>query len=188
MASPSHLKLAGVPRSLIHIQEHLQAIQVQIYHILRLSTSFVSVSAKISSLESVRARCCVLWLVLEWTNKYFGAPAPWSIWWLADMSSTLRLGVEQWRQPCTGDVKTPSPLWASFLVESEIKVTVIVFTEETWLPWSNTLRECFNNVDLVVPLWLTEPRDKSSCREFASTHPLFIFPHFIFAICVSLHF
>ena len=28
-------------------------------------------------------------------------------------------------------------------------------------------------------LCLTEPRDKSSCREFASSHPLFIFPHFI---------
>ena len=30
-----------------------------------------------------------------------------------------------------GDVETPSPLWASSLVESGIKVTVIVFTEET---------------------------------------------------------
>ena len=54
---PDHLKLAGVPRSLIHIQEHLQAIQVQIDQILGLSTSFVSVSARISSLESVRAMC-----------------------------------------------------------------------------------------------------------------------------------
>jgi len=62
---PGHLKLAGVSRSLIHIQEHLQAIQVQIDQILRLSTSFVSVSSRISSLESVRARCCALWLVQE---------------------------------------------------------------------------------------------------------------------------
>jgi len=66
-----HLKLAGVSRSLVHIQEHLQAIQVQIDQILRLSTSFVSVSARISSLESVIARCCVLWLVLEWTTLIF---------------------------------------------------------------------------------------------------------------------
>jgi len=65
MCSPSHLKLSGVPRSLIHIQEHLQAIQVQIDQILKLSTSFVSVCARISSLKSVRARCCTLWLVLE---------------------------------------------------------------------------------------------------------------------------
>ena len=62
---PDHLKLAGVPRSLIHIQEHLQAIQEQIDQIFRLSTNFVSVGARISSLESVRARCCALWLVLE---------------------------------------------------------------------------------------------------------------------------
>ena len=44
---------------------------------------------------------------------------------------------------------------------------------------SNTLRECFNNVDVGAPLWQSEPRDKSSCREFASSHPLFKLPHFI---------
>ena len=31
---PGHLKIAGVPRHLIHIQEHLQAIQELIDHIL----------------------------------------------------------------------------------------------------------------------------------------------------------
>ena len=36
---------------------------------------------------------------------------------------------------------------------------------------SNTLREYFNNVDVGAPLWQSEPRDKSSCREFASSHP-----------------
>ena len=46
------------------------------------------------------------------------------------------------------------------LVEPGAKVTVIVFTEETWWPSSNTLSECYNNVDVGVPLWLTEPRDK----------------------------
>ena len=65
MCSPSHLKLAEVPRHHTHIQEHLQAIQEQIDQIFILSTSFVSVSARISFLESVRARCCALWLVLE---------------------------------------------------------------------------------------------------------------------------
>ena len=29
---------------------------------------------------------------------------------------------------------------------------------------SNTLCECFNNMDVGVALWLTEPRDKSSCQ------------------------
>ena len=38
-------------------------------------------------------------------------------------------------------------------------------------PGSDTLRECFNNVDVGAPLWQSEPRDKSSCREFASSHP-----------------
>ena len=54
----------------------------------------------------------------------------------------------------------PHPLWRNSLVELGAKVTVIVFTEETWWPSSNTLSECYNNVDVGVPLWLTEPRDK----------------------------
>ena len=49
MASPGHFGVAGVPKIFIHIQEHLEAIQVQIDQILRLSKSFVSVSARISS-------------------------------------------------------------------------------------------------------------------------------------------
>ena len=36
---------------------------------------------------------------------------------------------------------------------------------------SNTLSECFNNMDVGVPLWLTEPRDKHPRREFASLYP-----------------
>ena len=66
------------------------------------------------------------------------------------------------------------------------KVTVIVFTEETWWPSSNTLSECYNNVDVGVLLWLTEPRDKHPRQEFASPIPLFKLPHFILATCVSL--
>ena len=51
-------------------------------------------------------------------------------------------------------------------MEPGIKVTVdSVSSEETWLPRSNTLCECFNNVDVGVSLWLTEPRDKSSCHK-----------------------
>ena len=56
----------------------------------------------------------------------------------------------------------PHPLWRSSLVEPGVKVTVIVFTEET----------CgYNNVDVGVPLWLTEPRDKHPRQEFAISYP-----------------
>ena len=53
---------------------------------------------------------------------------------------------------------------------------------------SNTLRESFDNVDVSVPLWLTEPQDKSSSREFASSHTAFMFPHFILAIFMCHYF
>ena len=43
---------------------------------------------------------------------------------------TFWLGVERRRQLCALDVETPNASWASSLVESGIKVTVIVFTEE----------------------------------------------------------
>ena len=56
-------------------------------------------------------------------------------------------------------------------MEPGAKVTVIVFTEETWWPSSNTLSECYNNVDVGVPLWLTEPRDKHPRQEFAISYP-----------------
>ena len=50
---------------------------------------------------------------------------------------------------------------------------------------SNTLRECFNNMDVGAPLWQSEPRDKSLCREFASSHPSFKLPHlFLQLVCL----
>ena len=67
----------------------------------------------------------------------------------------------------------PHPLWRSSLVEPGAKVTVIVFTEETWWPSSNTLSECYNNVDVCVYLWLTEPRDKHPRQEFAISYSAF---------------
>ena len=70
-----------------------------------------------------------------------------------------------------GGRRDPHPLWRSFLVEPGAKVTVIVFTEETWWPSSNTLSECYNNMDVGVPLWLTEPRDKHPRQEFAFSYP-----------------
>ena len=56
-------------------------------------------------------------------------------------------------------------------MEPEIKVTVLKSAEETWFPRSDTLSECFNNVDVGVPLWLTEPRNKHPHQEFASSYP-----------------
>jgi len=65
----------------------------------------------------------------------------------------------------------PHPLWRSSLVEPGAKVIVIVFTEETWWPSNNTLSECYNNMDVGVPLWLTEPQDKYPRQEFAFSNP-----------------
>ena len=56
-------------------------------------------------------------------------------------------------------------------MEPRAKVTVIVFTEETWWPSSNNLSECYNNVDVDVTLWLTEPRDKHPRQEFDIFYP-----------------
>ena len=55
-------------------------------------------------------------------------------------------------------------------MEPGAKVTVIVSTEETWWPSSNTLSECYNNVDVGVPLRLTKPRDKHPRQEFAYSY------------------
>ena len=72
-------------------------------------------------------------------------------------------------------------------MEPGIKVTVdSVSSEETWLPRSNSLCECFNNVDVGVPLWLTELRDKHPRREFASSYPaLYVFARFL--VCLYFH-
>ena len=91
--------------------------------------------------------------------------------WLAGTSSTLRLDVERRGQALCGGYGDPLSWWRSSLVEPGIKVTVgLVSSKETWLPRSNTLCECFNNVDVGMPLWLTEPPYKSSCHK--SLHSL----------------
>ena len=80
----------------------------------------------------------------------------------------------------------PPSFVEKLLSGTRAKVTVIVFTEETWWPSSNTLSECYNNVDVGVPLWLTEPRDKPRVKSLLSHIPLTKLPHFIIAICVTL--
>ena len=130
MSSPGHLKFAGDLRHPTHTQEHLQAIQVHIDQIFRLSTSFVSVSARISSLEECESKvlCLVAGSRVNHTcisvRRPLGAlmarrhvndpPA-----WCGAASTTLCGG----RRPL---LRGQAPL-----VESRIKVTVIVFTEET---------------------------------------------------------
>ena len=73
-------------------------------------------------------------------------------------------------------------------MEPGAKVTVIVFTEKTWWPSSNTLSECYNNVDVGVPLWLTEPRDKHPRREFASSYPALYVSALFTSFFVCLYF
>ena len=73
-------------------------------------------------------------------------------------------------------------------MEPRAKVTVIVLTEETWLLSSNTLSECYNNVDVGVPLWLTEPQDKHPRQELASSYPALYVSAFYTSSLVCLYF
>ena len=111
----------------------------------------------------------MLWFSSE-PKQELGAPAPWSFEARRQRHQSSDL-VWSGDDTLCGGRGDPHPLWRSSLVEPGAKVTVIVFTEETWWPSSNTLSECYNNVDVGAPLWQSEPRDKSSCREFASSHP-----------------
>ena len=63
--TPAILRLLETRETPYTLKNISKPTQVHIDQILRLSTSFVSDSARISFLESVRARCCALWLVLE---------------------------------------------------------------------------------------------------------------------------
>jgi len=111
----------------------------------------------------------VLWFYSE-PKEELGVPAPWSVKFAGNV-----IDPPTWCGAATtslcGGRGDPHPSWRSSLVEPGAKVTVIVFTEETWWPSSNTLSECYNNVDVDVPLWLTEPRDKHPRQEFAISYP-----------------
>ena len=63
------------------------------------------------------------------------------------------------------------PSWAISLSEDRDQGDRDCVHGRDLIAGSDTLRECFNNVDVGAPLWQSEPRDKSSCREFASSHP-----------------
>ena len=101
----------------------------------------------------------MLWFSSE-PKQELGAPAPWSLEGSPAMSCDPPTWCGVATTICVGGVETPIFCGRSSLVEPGVKVTVIVFTEETWWPSSNTLSECYNNVDVGVPLLLTEPQDK----------------------------
>ena len=119
--------------------------------------------------EIARLRVFVLWFISE-PKQELGAPAPGSVKLAGNV-----IDPPTWCGAATtslcGERGDPHPLWRSSLVEPGAKVTVIVFTEEIWWPSINTLSECYNNVDVGVPLWLAEPRDKHPRQEFASSYP-----------------
>ena len=58
-------------------------------------------------------------------------------------------------------------------MEPGAKVTVIVFMEETWWPSSNTLSECYNNMDVGVPLCTT--RDLTILDDPISSLKIWVF-------------
>jgi len=143
-------------------------------HIYRFSTRFVSVSARISSWESVRARCCALWLVLEWIKSCISVHRP--LW---------RLGGSPARQRPSGLVRSgvDNLVWGTWRPPSFVGKLLNGKWDQgdrdcvhgrDLIAESNTLRQCFNNMDVGTPSWQSEPRDKSSCREFASSHPSYL--------------
>ena len=97
---------------------------------------------------------------------------------------TLRLAVERHRQLCVRDVETPILCRQAPSGKRDQGGRDCVQGRDL-IAGSNSLHECFNNVDVGVPSWLTEPRDKFSYREFASSSPLYVFAFYI-ATCELL--
>ena len=89
---------------------------------------------------------------------YLGAPASLELWWLAGKSTTLRLGVERRRRQCAGD-GDPSFMAISLSEDRDQGDRDCVHGRDL-IAGSDTLRECFNNVDVGAPWWQSEPRDK----------------------------
>ena len=80
--------------------------------------------------EFARLRAFVLWFISE-PKQELGAPAPWSL----EDSPATSCDPPTWCGAATtslcGGRGDPHPLWRSSLVESGIKMAVIVFTEKT---------------------------------------------------------
>ena len=69
--------------------------------------------------------------------------------------------------------ETP-PLWASSLSRKRDQGDRDCVHGRDLVAGSNTLRECFNNMDVGAALCQSEPWDKSLYREFASSHPSYL--------------
>ena len=82
--------------------------------------------------EIARLQAFVLWFISE-PKQELGAPAPWSMKLAGNV-----IDPPTWcgaaTTPLCGGRGDHHPLWRSSLVEPGAKVTVIVFTEETWWP------------------------------------------------------
>ena len=111
----------------------------------------------------------------------FGAPAPWSF---EGSPARHRPSDLVW----SGDDNFMRETWRPPSFVEKLLSGTRGQSDRDWWPSSNTLSECYNNVDVGVPLWLTEPWDKHPRQEFASHIPLFKLPHFILAILVCLYF
>jgi hypothetical protein len=126
------LRLLEFVRSYPQSEEVLQATQELINHILRFSTSFESVSARISSRESERARrrCLVCWILSE-PQVVSRSASPFESWWLAGESSTLWLGVERRRRFCAGDVETSFLRGDGIEVIGDLAIALVASQEES---------------------------------------------------------
>ena len=65
---------------------------------------------------------------------------------------------------CAGDVET-TPFLVKLLSRKWDQGDRDCVHVKDLIAENNTLCECFNNVNVGVLLWLTEPRDKSSCHK-----------------------
>ena len=110
-----------------------------------------------------------LFIIFSIPHLYYGAPAPSAIsCWPASQrpSGLVWSGVDD----IVRGTETP-PSWAISHSEDRDQVDRDCVHGRDLIARTDTLRECFNNVDVGAPLWQSEPRHKSSCREFAFSHP-----------------
>ena len=168
---PAILELLETWDTSYTLKNNSKPFKEQIDHILRFSTCFVSVSARLA-LEWVSEQGCVpCALVLEENHILYSVCRP--------------LGVLVARRQChrpsglvwSGDdifvrgTWRPPPFLVKLLSGKRDQGVRDCVHGRELIAGSNTLCECFNNVDVGAPLWQFEPRNKSSCWEFASSHP-----------------
>ena len=138
---------------------------------------------------SVRARLCALSVVLESCSSLYSVCRPsLESWWLAGnvnnppawcgAASTLFMR-GTWRPP---------PFLVKFFSGKRDQGGRDCVHGRDLIAESDTLCECFNNVDVSVPLWLTEPRDKSSRQRVCFLSSLLYASAFTYWNLVCLYF